>query len=234
MDQIDEPPPPYGQLIAAPNEGRHHRENAPGVATNSIDAAGPRILLLEGGALQLKAELSQDAKASLKAVLVEVKVRILPRDAVTDAEVQQFIDMIYADGWKPGQFVESGDGESTIRTGRNSTFTIGVLGESLEASPRSIGRGRPRSFSERRVHRATAPRTDKWWRQAGAPIRLLVEHKQNGVITFSLRDTKFAIIHTDAQVNYDESKAEAYFQTMRKNDDFMAKNAHAYKIVQAM
>lgn len=231
---MDDPPPPYEEAIAPANEGRHHPENAPGVATNSTDAAGPRIYLLEGGTLQLKAALSQDAKASLKAVLVEVKVRILPRNAVTDEEVQQFIDMIYEDGWKPGQFVEPGDEKSTNRTGKNSTFTIGVLVESLEASPRSIGRGRPRSFSERRVHRATAPRADVWWRQAGAPVRLLVEHKQNGVISFSLRDTKFAIIQTDAKVNYDVSKTEAYFQTMRKNDDFMVKNAHAYNIEQAI
>lgn len=152
---------------------------------SSILAAGPRIILLPGGTIQQKLTLSNDAKINLKAVLVEVKARLLPGSQVSDAELTQWINMIYADGWQPGQFCEGGDEKSTTRTSRNSTVTIGTLIQSLRASPKSLGRGRTRSFSERRTHQNTAPHAEQWWRRAGAPFRLLVGHKQDGVINFS-------------------------------------------------
>lgn len=183
----------------------------------------------------MKDGLSNDAKARLKAVLAEAKSRLLPNTPVTNDELTHWIDMIYADDWQPGQFCEPGDDMGTHRSQKNSTAYIGTLIHSLEASPKSLGRGRRRGFSERNTQRNTAPRSDKWWRQQGGPVHMLVEHKAKGTIQFSLRDMKFAIINGNASVRYDcAGKADAYFLTMRKSDDFMAKIAKGYNIEQAV
>lgn len=42
-------------------------------------------------------------------------------------------------------------------------------------------------------------------------------------------------MYADARVNYDGgSKSDAYFNAVRKNDEFMAKVAHGYNIEQAI
>lgn len=112
---------------------------------------------------------------------------------------------------------------------------FGTLRETLQVNPKGAGTPRPRSFSERELHRENAPRATQWWCQAGAPVRLVVEHKKEGKIAFSLRDQKLAIIHADANVNYDgNGAADAYFHAMRRNDEYTASTVHRYNILQAI
>lgn len=198
-------------------------------------SAGPMIGLEPGGTIQDRANLTDQAKESIRDVLELVKRRILPDSAVNDQEFRKFIDLIFANEWQPGKFCEGGNDQMTRRSANDCAYTFGTLRETLQVSPKRAGKPRPRSFSERELHRENAPRATQWWRQAGAPVRLLVEHKKEGIITFSLRDQKLAIIHGDARVTYDGNGAtDAYFHAMRRNDEYMASTVHRYNLLQAI
>lgn len=193
------------------------------------------IVLQPGGMIQNRANLTVEVKESIRDVLQLVKDRILPDSAVSDEEFRKFLDLIFTDGWQPGQFCESADDQMTRRSANDCAYTFGTLRESLPVSQKRAGKPQPRSFSERHLHRQTAPRATQWWRQAGAPVRMLVEHKKEGQITFSLRDHKLAIIHGDAKVKYDgNGAADAYFHAMRRNDNFMASTVHRYNMLQVV
>lgn len=193
------------------------------------------IVLQPGGIIQDRANLTDEAKESMRDVLQLVKNRILPDSAVSDEEFRKFLDLIFANDWQPGRFCEAANDQMTRRSANDCAYTFGTLRESLQVSSKRAGTPRPRSFSERDLHRQNAPRATQWWRQAGAPVQLFVEHKKQGQITFSLRDHKFAIIHGDAKVNYDgNGAADAYFHAMRRNDEFMASTVHRYNLLQAI
>lgn len=230
---MDDPPPPYAAvdpmaLAAQPN-------NRPASPVSPSQAAGPMIVLQPGGIIQDRANLADDVQESLRDVLELVKHRILPDSAVSDEEFSKFLDLVFAGGWQPGQFCEAANDQMTRRSANDCAYTFGTLLESLQVSAKRAGKPTPRSSSERELHRQNAPRATQWWRQAGAPVRMLVEHKKQGQVTFSLRDHKLAIIHGDAKVNYDgDGAADAYFHAMRRNDDFMASTVHRYNMLQVV
>jgi hypothetical protein len=165
---MDDPPSPYEIAVAGAAEAAHDPDRAPGVATTATQAAGLRVVLVPGGTLQLKDDLSDLAKTSLLIVLGEVKIQILPNEPVTDAELNKWIDMIYDDGWQPGERCDPGDEKATTATAQNRSVTIGTLIESCEASPKQLGKARARNHAQRKFHRQAAPRADKWWRRVGS------------------------------------------------------------------
>lgn len=230
---MDDSPPPYD--VVAPMAQAVAPDNPPGLTVSSSQAAGPRVLLQPGGTLQERVALTDEAEFSLKDVIQTIKHAILPGVLVTDQEFHKWIDMIYADDWHPGKFCEGGSDRMTRRSANDCAYTLGTLRETLQISAKRAGKPRPRSFSEHRVHSQTAPRATEWWRRAGAPVRLLVEHKQHGIVSFSLRDHKFSIIQADAKVNYNGGgMAEAYFHAMRRNDEFMASAVHRFNLLQGI
>lgn len=196
--------------------------------------ANPRILLQPGGTIQTRAALGQEAKTSIKDVLQEVKSKIQPDIAVTDEEFEEWLGLIYADDWEPGEFCEAADESMTRRSVNDCAYTIGMLRSSLPATPRSAGRRQPRNPLQRRIYQATAPRATQPWRRVGAAVKVFVEHNAEGLVTFSYRDSRNAIIHNDAQINWHCTVAEGYFHAMRRNDVFMGSKVHRYNLLQAV
>ena len=197
-------------------------------------AADPRILLQPGGTVQTRAALGQKAKLSITLVLQQVKSKIQPGVAVNDEEIEKLMDLIYADDWEPGKFCEAADETMTRRSVYNCAYTIGTLRTSLPASPKRAGRSQPRSYAARKSYQATAPRATQPWRQAGAPVKVFVEHPANGLVTFSYRDSRNSIIHGNAEIIWDCTVADGYFHAMRRNDQFMASKVHSYNLLQAV
>lgn len=215
---MDDQPQPYEAIAPLPQAvGGADR---PGEPLSSTQAAGPRIMLQPGGTLQERATLSDEAKYSLKSVLQEIKCRILPGVLVTNQEFRKWVDMIYADDWHPGQFCEGGDDRMTRRTAEDCPY-IGTLRETLQMGP-----GWGASELARRIH---------WQKQAGAPVRLSVEHKE-GYVSFLFRGQEMAIFSGDAQVDYYicDSGVDAYFSAMHQNDNFMTSRVHKYNITQGV
>lgn len=217
---MDDPPAPDEAI--APMPQATGSSDQPGVPVSSTEAAGPRIMLQQGGTLQERAALSDEAESSLKSVLQEIKGRILPGVLVTDQEFRKWIDMIYADDWHPGQFCEGGDDSMTRRTAEDCPY-IGTLRETVQPIL-----GHPGSS-------AAAHRT-YWQRQAGAPVRLSVDHSKDGRVWFTLRDLDMADIFAGvAQVNFiGDGDVDAYFQAMHRNDEFMASKVHKYNMTQGV
>lgn len=101
--------------------------NPPGLIRSSSQAAGPRILLRAGGIVQARNTLSDEAKMSIRAILQQAKSKTEPGSIVTDAELEKFLDLVFADQWSPGKFCEGGDSQMCRRFSHNCAYQIGTL-----------------------------------------------------------------------------------------------------------
>lgn len=161
---------------------------------------------------------------SLKDLLFGAKKRLVNEQAVTDGEMNTYLRYIFRD-WAPGQFHDGPDKQSTARGANQCAYTFGRLRQTAPASARASGtRRRPRSVLERAISRQAAPRSTQPNRQAGAPVKVMVEHRGQGTVSFSLRDSRNGILAFDNPVDYTEcTKEEAYFRAMMRNDNFMVR-----------
>lgn len=197
---------------------------------NEIEV-GPCIGLEDGQrAWNHPDDLSFDAKASLRELLLEVKQRIIRNQDVTDEELDCFLLKIF-DDWKAGDHLDIPSTVGTKPNPRKVLYKFGTLAQTAIASFHESGVRAPTREDELTSWVAIAPRSERDARQQGRPVRMEIAFIRN-TRGYTPSEPSYRVVYKDVEgrlfshlerYNFSDTNGneeEAFVTVMRLNDKY--------------